>query len=367
MDVTAHPFFADVDPKDLDRILERAQIEDFSAEQVIFEEGADSDALYLVLEGKVSFQKQVGGRDRLTINQSEAGAYFGEIGVLTGESRALRAVAIDQVKVVKIPGDTLRCFLKTISSPVDRLLQSVVQHLDRTTDQYVEERLHQEKMSMVGSMVNSIVHDFKNPFCLIRLSAEMVQQKTPEPQIQRLCDTIIGQVKRMVEMANELSEYSRGESSLVKQPVCLQRLMDQFQANNSPYFEDERVTFEIDVPAVTVQGSESKLLRVFQNLVGNAIEAFGDNRGSIAIRAEAHPKRKCVEIRVEDNAGGIPEEIRDRFFEPFVTHGKREGTGLGTAICKSILEAHGGGIRFETETGKGTCFVIHLPLMNNAL
>ncbi|MCC5833474.1 MAG: cyclic nucleotide-binding domain-containing protein [Opitutales bacterium] len=362
MDVTSHPFFADVNPKELDRILERTQLEEYTSEQVIFEEGSSSDALYLILEGKVSFQKQVGGSDWLTVNQGEAGTYFGEIGVLTGEPRALRAVALNEVRVLYVPGDALRGFLRNISHPVEKLLQSVVQHLDRTTGHFIEERLHQEKMAMVGSMVNSIVHDFKNPFCVISLSAELLRQKISNPDLYYLCDNIMGQVKRMVEMASELSEYSRGESSLVKTPVCLQQLMQQFKANNFPFFEHKRVKLEVDVPRIQLQASESKLLRVFQNLVGNAIDAFGVNGGQIRISAKKQAAENQVEVRIEDNAGGIPEEIRDRFFEPFVTHGKREGTGLGTAICKSVVEAHGGRIGFETETGKGTCFIIHLPL-----
>lgn len=362
MDPEEHPFFADVKPSDLERILARAQVEDFAAGQIVFEEGQAPDALYLVLEGRVAFQKRVAGGEWLTINESEAGAYFGEIGVLTGEPRALRSVALDSVRVLRIPGDVLRCYLSRLSGPIGKLFQSVVQHLERTTDHFVEERLHQEKMSVVGGMVNSIVHDFKNPFCLIRLSAEMVQQKSSEPQVQQLCQSIIDQVSRMVDMASELAEYSRGESHLVKKPVCLRELLRVFQVNNSPFFESEQIQLDVDVPAITINCSESKLLRVLQNLVGNAFEAFGGGRGWIKIRGEKIPGQNRLEIYIEDNAGGIPEEIRGRFFEPFVTHGKREGTGLGTAICKSILEAHGGGIRFETESGKGTRFILHLPL-----
>lgn len=362
MDPADHPFFADIKPADLERILEGAQLEGFSSGQIIFEEGAAPDSLYLILEGQVAFQKRVAGREWLTINESGDGAYFGEIGVLTGEPRALRAVALASVKVLRIPGNVLRCFLSQLSGPVGKLFQSVVQHLERTTDHFVEERLHQEKMSVVGGMVNSIVHDFKNPFCLIRLSAEMVQQNSSEPRIQQLCQGIIDQVGRMVDMAGELAEYSRGESHLVKGPVCLRELLRRFELNNTPYFENERVRLCVEMPAVTVLGSETKLLRVFENLVGNALDAFGERRGWIKIHGTINSADRMAEIVVEDNAGGIPEEIRGRFFEPFVTHGKREGTGLGTAICKSILEAHGGGIRFETESGKGTRFILHLPL-----
>lgn len=361
MDVTTHPFFSDVAPEDLDRILERSQLRQIPGGSVVFDEGADSNALFLVLSGRVGFQKQVREAEWLTINECEPGGYFGEIGVLTGESRALRAKALEDVQVVEIPGTVLHGFLKNISGPVDKLFQSVIQHLHRTTRHYVDDRLHQEKMAMVGSMINSIVHDFKNPFCLISLSAQMLQQKYSDAESQRLCNNIVTQVDRMVNMAGELSEYSRGEQSLVKNSLYLDELLEEFRHNNFPYFEYDHIDVSIDVPHIRLQASRSKLMRVFQNLIGNAIEAMGDKAGEIKVRAKRNTKSKQVEITVRDNAGGIPESIRDRFFEPFVSYGKNDGTGLGTAICRSIVEAHGGHIEFETETDKGTVFHIYLP------
>jgi len=68
-----------------------------------------------------------------------------------------------------------------------------------------------------------------------------------------------------------------------------------------------------------------------------------------------------MEIKVSDNGPGIPEEIRATVFDPFVTQGKKQGTGLGMAIVRSAVEAHDGTISFETEDGRGTTFIIRLP------
>jgi signal transduction histidine kinase len=107
-----------------------------------------------------------------------------------------------------------------------------------------------------------------------------------------------------------------------------------------------------------LEAEEGKLLRILENLVGNAIEAVTDGC-KIEIRGTS--RDDLVDITISDNAGGIPVEIRDKFFEPFVTHGKKRGTGLGTAIVKSLVEAHGGEIAFECEDGVGTVFTITLP------
>ena len=118
----------------------------------------------------------------------------------------------------------------------------------------------------------------------------------------------------------------------------------------------------IDVPDVIVLGAKPKLFRVLQNLIGNAIEAFGEKEGAVKVSGTVAHSENQVQIFIEDNAGGIPESIRDRLFEPFVSYGKREGTGLGTAIARSIIEGHGGSITYRTETGRGTIFTITLPI-----
>ncbi|MBC6480232.1 MAG: ATP-binding protein [Hormoscilla sp. GM7CHS1pb] len=81
---------------------------------------------------------------------------------------------------------------------------------------------------------------------------------------------------------------------------------------------------------------------VVQNLVTNAVEAFDAGGGRIEITVEQ--LSDWVQVKISDNGPGIPEEIRDRFFEAFVTQEKQGGTGLGTAIAKSIIDAHGGQI-----------------------
>jgi signal transduction histidine kinase len=73
-------------------------------------------------------------------------------------------------------------------------------------------------------------------------------------------------------------------------------------------------------------------------------------------------KEAWIQIKIRDNGPGIPEVIRDRLFEAFVTHGKHSGTGLGTAIAKSIIDAHGGQISFQSNCQEGTTFYIRLPL-----
>lgn len=362
MEIHHHPFFAKVSQDELNRLLTATELKDYKDRGIVFEEGSVSDCLYLIIAGQVTFRKKLPSGHLLTVSVSEAGGYFGEIGVLSGERRSLQAESYGPSKLLKISGKALKAYLENVPGPIETLLQSVIRHLHQTTRHYVEDMLHQEKMAVVGSMMNTIIHDFKNPFCLISLSAQLIRQKHPDKETEKLCRNIEKQVDRMVEMAGELAEFSRGEHQLKSMPVSLSALMEEFRNLNFPFFDDENIPVLVDLPPVRILGEKTKLFRVFQNLIGNAIDAIGDGPGRVIMKGTVQRDKGLVEITISDNGRGIPDAIQARFFEPFVTFGKSEGTGLGSAIVKSIVEAHGGSIRFETEVARGTTFFITLPL-----
>lgn len=363
MEIEQHPFFKKVSNDQLSDLLKSSEVLTYPRPALVFDEGADSDGIYLIIKGQVAFRKRLPTGHRLTVSLSEAGGYFGEIGVLTREPRSLSAEAQERTELVRIPRTAMLLYLNEMPGPVESLLQSVIRHLHQTTRHYVEDMVHQEKMAVVGTMMNTIIHDFKNPFCLISLSAQLLRQRHADEQSMRLCKNIEDQVERMVGMAADLTEFSRGEYRITLMALDLKQVLDEFRMLNSPFFDTENVSVSIDVPPLKVRGEKAKLIRVFQNLVGNAIEAIGEeSTGRITISATRAPDGHSAIIQVADNGPGIPVAIRERFFEPFVTYGKSEGTGLGSAIVKSIVDAHGGSIRFETVSGEGTKFYVSLPL-----
>jgi signal transduction histidine kinase len=98
--------------------------------------------------------------------------------------------------------------------------------------------------------------------------------------------------------------------------------------------------------------------RVFQNLIGNAIEAMPEG-GSVAVRAE-HLDHSTI-VAVEDTGPGIPEEVKAHLFEPFASAGKRNGMGLGLALSRQTVIDHGGELSVRSSTTQGTTFVVRLP------
>lgn len=363
MNLLDHPFFTDLPAEHAEQLSARCTIGEVQAGETVFREGDPSDCICLVLEGLVTFYKQTpDGRER-SVSQCSEGAFFGEVGVFTGAPRALSAVASDSVRLGFIHRDALVSFIRHTSGPVEQVLGSIVRHLHDTTRHYMEDILQQEKLSLVGTMMNSIIHDFKNPFTMISLGTQLMQKRYPDdPKLQKICNNIGDQIQRMLDMANELAEFSRGAATELKTTqVHLPKFFAGFHELNEPFFQSDRIDVTIECADLDLEAESNKLMRVLQNLTGNAVEAFGDTKSGHVKLTAAPDGDDWVVLTVEDNAGGIPEEIQATLFEPFVTFGKSRGTGLGTAIVKSIVDAHGGSIRFKSVQGQGTCFTIRLP------
>ncbi|WP_341734367.1 ATP-binding protein [Microcoleus sp. EPA2] len=360
MDLASHRFMSYFEPEQAAHLCKIAILENFAQETLVFEEGDPADFLYLVLEGEVNFSKRIDNNKHQTVALAKPDDFFGELGVLDGQPRSARALAIAGSTLAKISRteliDTLH-FSKGTS--VLQIFSFIVQNLRDTTDQYVNQFVHKQKMVLVGEMVSTIIHDFKSPFTGIKLSSEMLKEIHQDEETQEWCDLIQLQVQRMLGMAEEVLEFSRGNSVLHKKPINLIQTLQQFEKLNRVYFEAAKVELVIRITEVIVLADENKILRVLQNLVGNAVEAFGGRGGRVEITVTE--SEDWAEISIYDNGPGIPRAIKEKLFEPFVTYGKRTGTGLGTAIAKSMVDAHKGEITYDSEDNKGTTFYIRLP------
>ena len=330
MEIVEHPFFREFGGQELENLKRVTELASFESGQQIFEEGSASDALFLVLDGEIAFVKHLeSGRDQV-ISRAEPGQFFGEVGVLTGDARSLTAIANAPTRVAKVPKGALLDFIRNTPGPVDLILQSIVGHLHHTTRHYIDDMLRTEKMAVVGAMMNTIIHDFKNPFTLISLGAQVIMQRHKDNKTQQICRNIEDQIRRMVDMANEIADYSRGQQSMEFAKVNLKQLFKRFKDLNYPYFQKDAIEFEMEAENLTIEAEERKLIRVLQNLVSNAIDSFEDRGGSVAIIARK--KGDGVEIIVRDNGTGVPEEIRDKLFEPFITFGKSSGTDRKSVV-----------------------------------
>jgi signal transduction histidine kinase len=176
----------------------------------------------------------------------------------------------------------------------------------------------------------------------------------------------------MNEMLRELLEFSRGNYQLDLAPYDLAEIVAWAVQELAPVLERWQVDLQVDVPSeINLRVDGERLRRVLENLIDNAIQAVEQRGGRIIVRARLGEKAgekngdlPAAHVRVDviDDGPGVPLEIRERIFEPFISYGKAGGTGLGLAIARGLIEAHGGLIGLDERPARGSDFYFILPL-----
>lgn len=248
--------------------------------------------------------------------------------------------------------------LSRLVPAVRRAMNEVEERLARRK---AEEQLRvSEGLRLVGQMAASIIHDFRSPMQIIQGAAEVItfpniteEKKTKQSQIIR------EQVTRMANMTQELLDFTKGETRLQEREIDVQHLISELSFDAEEYCRNSPVKFRTVLKgSFSLVMDKDKILRVLVNLVRNAKEAMPDG-GEILVTAQANGREAIFEVK--DTGAGIPVQIKDRLFQPFSTFGKKNGTGLGLALSKKIVQDHGGTIDVQTEAGRGTTFTIRLP------
>lgn len=359
-DLIRHPFLAFFDEDLALQLARDAEVKTLQPGTLIFREGEPADSIQLVLKGMVRLtKKDPAGKEQLLAFVRE-NDFFGEFGVLDGKPRSATAHAAGEDTVLaRLPSDTvIRVFDAAGTKGVLKVALHIIGKVRDINERYVEERLRKERMTLIGEMADRIIHDLKSPFCVIQLVTDMLR-RNPPADLTEHCDLLEAQIGRMQTMVEEILDFSRGKPQLNRKPIPISEILGRFQTYNHEYLNRLRVELVIHSVPKTIDADSDKIFRVFQNLVNNAVEAFAGNPGRIVIHAE--DLGDTLRVSVADNGPGLPEQMRATLFEPFSTMGKAKGTGLGMAITRSIVEAHGGVITFESARGEGTTFHITLP------
>ncbi len=222
-----------------------------------------------------------------------------------------------------------------------------------------------ERESAWRDMARQIAHDIKNPLTTMKLSMQQLERVSNDPNqaaayLKRATGRLIEQIDSLAQTASEFSMFA----SLDRTPRYEVEINHLVESVFELFAEQSEVELSLELPKdkYFVLADKNHLLRVLNNLVINAIQAIPSDRKG-RVKVSLLPIGGKAVIRISDNGGGIPIEIRERVFEPNFTT-KTSGSGLGLAICKKIIEAHDGDIRFETVDNEGTEFFVELPLAN---
>ena len=221
--------------------------------------------------------------------------------------------------------------------------------------------------TMRREMVGNISHEFRTPLAGIKAMVETLQDVAADDKeaTRDFLSTIEVEVDRMTQLVAELTELSRietGKAELELEPIDINNLVEEAVAQLKPQAERQNLTIETSlrsIPAVPVD--KERLRQVMVNLVHNAIK-FNRPGGSIKITTKS--SENTVNVEVSDTGTGIAKGDLPHIFERFYKADRSragQGSGIGLAIAKHVVESHGGKINVRSEEGKGTTFTINLP------
>ncbi|MGE0040745.1 MAG: nitrogen regulation protein NR(II) [Vicinamibacterales bacterium] len=247
---------------------------------------------------------------------------------------------------------------------------------DLTHVEQIEERERlRDRLAAVGEMAATVAHEIKNPLAGIEVMAGLLRRQAPgNADVQSLVSDIINEAKMANAIVQEVLDFVRPVRLQLDRTALAQAL------SNAVTMADGKarrgaIAVDVQVPAdlPSIHGDHHQLTQVFANLLINAYEAL-DGRGTVAIRArvtalaaegalapDGHTPVATAIVEVADDGPGVPPEVAERLFNPFFTT-KPQGSGLGLAVVRKIVDAHDGRIDVSTRLDHGTTFRVTLPV-----
>ena len=247
----------------------------------------------------------------------------------------------------------------------ERKLREYSQHLKDMVDlrtiqlKDANERLvKSERFAAIGELAGMVGHDLRNPLAGIKNATYFLKKKgsaLSEEQTRAMLENIEKGIDHSDKIINDLLEYA-GEIHLKPYSVPAYNILENILCMIKV---PEAVKIINEIPNnLNIRVDQNKVERVFINLIKNAIDAMPKG-GTITIKCKQ--TKDSAEISFADTGTGIPDEVLPKLFNPLFTT-KAQGMGFGLAICKRVVEAHGGTITVETARGKGTTFKVTLPI-----
>ena len=221
---------------------------------------------------------------------------------------------------------------------------------------------HQEKMASMGILAAGVAHEIGNPLTSISSIVQVIKRKVKDPALQEYLNTILENIDRISRIVRELVDFSRptgSEFTYVNVNDVIQNAVGIIKYDRRAKKVNLKLQLAEDVPNLFLVPDQ--LLQVILNMLINALDALKDGQGTIEIRSEL--KGDHVLISIKDNGQGIAPEHLNKIFEPFFTTKKvGQGTGLGLSVSYGIIRNFKGKIDVKSELGKGSEFIIYLPL-----
>ncbi len=248
----------------------------------------------------------------------------------------------------------------------------------RTMAQMIERQLtHRGAARTVSGMAAVLAHEIKNPLSGIRGAAQLLESSLPDSD-RALSQLICAESDRICGLVDEMEVFG-DERPLAREPVNIHDVLDHVrQIARTGFASHLKIVEQYDPSLPAIPGNRDMLIQAFLNLVKNAAEAIDEDGadGQITLRTAFRPGVRLsvpgsaqrvglpLLISIEDNGRGVPDDLRQHLFDPFVTT-KQSGTGLGLALVAKIIGDHGGIIEFDSRP-RSTVFRAFMPMQDTA-
>lgn len=370
---------------ELEKITDLMERQCYAPGEVLINEAAIATQFFILIKGKLDVVKNIQGNEVEILNVIEkSGELFGEMALVEDKPRSAGIVAKEESEVLVVhkagflglvnqfPQFTLEV-AKSISNYLRRTdatligtleqknleLEAIILELKETREALVKN----ERLSIIGRMASTILHDLKNPMTTIAGFAQLIGLKElPREDVLRYTNLIGKQVSQFNTLAQELLAFARGGSVLelktVSYPDCFLTSVTNMQFK----LAQQKMKFKSDLQGkAELKLDTQRFDRVFENLSNNAVEAM-ESGGTLSLTAEVDAEH--VILSLADDGHGMDQEVQEKVFEEFFSHEKHGGTGLGLAIVKSIVSDHQGQITVSSVPGEGTTFTIKIPIVS---
>lgn len=229
----------------------------------------------------------------------------------------------------------------------------------------LNDRIVSERMAAIGQTITGLAHNIKNVVLLSQGGMELMEKRLAEKSYDSIGETwtlVKRGIDRINSMVKDMLDYSRART--VEKSRCdVNELVTEIRETFTEELDKRRIVCKLDLDpdCPVIMADSDGLDKAIVNLLLNATEACSPDSGAITLRTR-FSSAGSLRIEVQDNAGGIPNEVLPRIFFPFFTTKGSQGTGLGLAMTKKFVEDMGGRIEVETREGEGSLFTIHIAI-----
>jgi len=374
---------------------------------ILLREGDPPQALYIIAQGSFSVHVlSENTREQIRVRTMGIGEYFGEMGLLTDSPHSATIRAEGDSQVLKLPRAAFHQLLRDhpaaaipVLGVVSRRLQAVSTEmaeakrisrdlLQINQDLEVSQEQLKESSALKSEFVSHVSHELRTPLASMRLAIDNMLDgivETPDPRLRQYLFRLRENADRLSRLISNLLDLSRleaGRIELNRAAIRIGDIINQAAETIRPLAaaKEIAITVESELPERETWVDPDRVHQIFINLLGNAVK-FTPATGRINVSARLRTRLErvnetldetgessasAIEVAIQDSGEGIPaseqEAIFDKFYQAQRRGPKVPGAGLGLAICKTLVELHGGRIWVESKIGQGSRFVFTLPV-----